>query len=141
MFRVAQMYLIDAEAQYRLNGGGLDPLNQLRTARGLTALTSADVTGNATLVDGTEIPALFKAIQDERGRELLAEGTRLYDLKRWGQGFQRNINSNLSPLVDKSGSYMQEMKQSSSNPKFVWPIPQSELTQNPNFGSQNQGYL
>lgn len=140
MFRIAQMYLIDAEAQYRLNGGGLDPLNQLRTARGLTALQSSDVTGTVTLPDGSTIDALFKAIQDERGRELLGEGTRLYDLKRWGQGFQRDINSYLSSLVDVS-SYLQTMKQPKDSPKFVWPIPQGELTQNPNFGSQNQGYM
>lgn len=144
MFRVAQMYLIDAEAQYRLNGGGLDPLNQLRTARGLTALMTSDVTGTVVINKGAKaeqtINKLLKAIQDERGRELLAEGTRLYDLKRWGQGFQRNINTKLGALVDKQ-SFMQEMVQESSSPKFVWPIPQRELTQNPNFGSQNQGYL
>jgi hypothetical protein len=38
-------------------------------------------------------------------------------------------------------SYLQTMKQTASSPKFVWPIPNSEMTQNPNFGSQNQGYL
>ena len=32
MFRISQMYLVDAEAQYRLDPAkGLDPLNQLRT--------------------------------------------------------------------------------------------------------------
>lgn len=140
IFRVSKMYLVDAEAQYRLNGGGLDPLNDLRTARGLAALTSADVTGDVKLLDGTQIPALFKAIQDEYGREMLAEGSRLYDLKRWGQGFKRNINSALSSFVDTS-SYNQQMTQSVNNPQFVWPIPQRELTQNPNFGSQNLGYM
>lgn len=140
MFRVAQMYLIDAEAQYRLNGGGLDPLNQLRTARGLTALTADDVKDDVTLLDGTKISGLFNAIQEERGREMLAEGTRLFDLKRWGQGFKRDINAKLAPLVDQV-SYLQTMKQTAGSPKFVWPIPNSEMTQNPNFGSQNQGYL
>lgn len=140
MFRISQMYLVDAEAQYRLNGGGLDPLNQLRTARGLTALTADDVKDDVTLLDGTKISGLFNAIQEERGREMLAEGTRLFDLKRWGQGFKRDINAKLAPLVDQV-SYLQTMKQTAGSPKFVWPIPNSELTQNPNFGSQNQGYL
>lgn len=141
MFRISQMYLVDAEAQYRLDPAkGLDPLNQLRTARGLAALAMSDVEKDVTLLDGTKISGLFNAIQEERGREMLAEGTRLYDLKRWGQGFQRNVNTSLAPLVDNV-SYLQTMKQTAGSPKFVWPIPNSELTQNPNFGSQNQGYL
>ena len=141
MFRISQMYLVDAEAQYRLDPSkGLDPLNQLRTARGLAALAMSDVEKDVTLLDGTKISGLFNAIQEERGREMLAEGTRLYDLKRWGQGFQRNVNTSLAPLVDNV-SYLQTMKQTASSPKFVWPIPNSEMTQNPNFGSQNQGYL
>lgn len=141
MFRISQMYLVDAEAQYRLDPAkGLDPLNQLRTARGLTALTADDVKDDVTLLDGTKISGLFNAIQEERGREMLAEGTRLFDLKRWGQGFKRDINAKLDPLVDQV-SYLQTMKQTAGSPKFVWPIPNSELTQNPNFGSQNQGYL
>jgi hypothetical protein len=141
MFRISQMYLVDAEAQYRLDPAkGLDPLNQLRTARGLTALTADDVKDDVTLLDGTKISGLFNAIQEERGREMLAEGTRLFDLKRWGQGFRRNVNTSLAPLVDQV-SYLQTMKQTAGSPKFVWPIPNSEMTQNPNFGSQNQGYL
>ena len=80
------MYLVDAEAQYRLDPAkGLDPLNQLRTARGLAALAMSDVEKDVTLLDGTKISGLFNAIQEERGREMLAEGTRLYDLKRWGR--------------------------------------------------------
>ena len=27
-----------------------------------------------------------------------------------------------------------------NDPKFVWPIPQDEIENNPNFGSQNPGY-
>lgn len=144
MFRIADMYLIDAEAQYRLNpSNGLAPLNELREARGLAALTAADVAGTVTIYEGQDpaqtIDKLFKAIQDERLREFIGEGGRLYDLKRWNQGFVRNINVLLSSLVDVT-SYNQTMQQKNSNPRFVWPIPQSELTQNPNFGQQNQGY-
>ena len=57
---------------------------------------------------------------------MLAEGTRLYDLKRWGQGFQRNVNTSLAPLVDNV-SYLQTMKQTAGSPKFVWPIPNRYL--------------
>ena len=71
---------------------------------------------------------------------MLAESTLLFDLKSLLHVFRRNVNTRLSPLVDNV-SYLQTMKQTAGSPKFVWPIPNSELTQNPNFGSQNQGYL
>lgn len=128
MFRVADMYLIDAEAQYQLNGGGAGPLNDLRQSRGLEAVT---VTG----VD------LWTEIKNERLREMLGEGGRLYDLKRWGDGFQRNFQTSITSLIDiDSKSYNQTMTQVSNNNKFVWPIPQGELSQNPNFGEQNAAY-
>ena len=127
IFRVADMYLIDAEAQYRTQGGdALTPLNALRKARGLGELS---VTGDE----------LFAEIKKECVREFIGEGRRLFDLKRWGDGFQRNGQvAYLSQL--KGGTTVYEMKVEANNPKFVWPIPQREGTNNPNIGQQNEGY-
>ncbi len=128
MFRVAEMYLIDAEAQYRLNGGGLEPLNALRESRGLAAINeSGDL--------------LFSAIKDERAREMIAEGGRLYDLKRWGDGFTRSTQTSLASVIDQSGSYLQTMTKSPEDPRFIWPIPLGETSQNPVIAEQqNPGY-
>ena len=71
--RVAEMYLILAEARLPSNGAtgtGITatPLNDLRAARGL---------GPVAVVDE-------QAVLDERRRELVAEGHRFFDLKRLG---------------------------------------------------------
>lgn len=127
IFRVAEMYLIDAEAQYRTEGGdALAPLNALRKARGLAGLSST----------GDE---LFAEIKKECVREFIGEGRRLFDLKRWGDGFKRDGQAAyLSQL--KGGTTVYEMEVQANNPKLVWPIPQQEGTNNPNIGQQNEGY-
>lgn len=135
IFRIADMYLIDAEAQYQLNGGGLAPLNTLRQSRGLAELGS-EVTGEA----------LWTEIRNERAREFIAEGTRLAELKRWNQGFTRSYqnivgatNSGDGALLIDVNSYRQTYKVEAGLDQFVWPIPLSETAQNPNI-EQNPGY-
>ncbi len=126
VFRIADMYLIDAEAKYRSEGDALTPLNALRESRGLSALESATVTGDD----------LFTEIKNERVRETLGEGQRLTDLKRWNEGISRDYQTSLQNVLRgyiyniPAGTYM-----------FVWPIPQLEMSNNPNIGTQNPGYL
>ena len=127
IFRVAEMYLIDAEAQYHTeNGDALTPLNALRAARGLDAVAST----------GEE---LFADIKKECVREFIGEGRRLFDLKRWGDGFKRNGQTAYLSFL-KGGPAIYEMEVTADNPKFVWPIPQKEGANNPNIGKQNDGY-
>ncbi|WP_205510968.1 RagB/SusD family nutrient uptake outer membrane protein [Longitalea arenae] len=70
IIRLAEMYLISAEAQ-GLNG--LNRLNQLRAARNLSALNPSS------------LEEYQQAVALERRRELLAEGFRWYDLVRTGR--------------------------------------------------------
>lgn len=124
VFRIAEMYLIDAEAQYNLGGDALTPLNALRESRGLDALS----------VSGDE---LLKEIKLERMREMIGEGHRLTDLKRWGDGFYVNPQPAFKTYVRRevvvvdAGDY-----------QFVWPIPQEEISNNRNISDsdQNPGY-
>jgi hypothetical protein len=126
VFRAADMYLIDAEAQYRQNGEGLEPLNALRQARGLDALP-----------DTTTGEALFQEIKNERIREMIGEGHRLTDLKRWHDGFVRDYQSSLASMLrgHKIGTQIP-----ADYFMFTWPIPQEELSNNLNFGAQNANY-
>lgn len=73
VLRLAEMYLINAEALGRVEG--LTYLNDLRTARGLDALSPGDV---------PDADTYLSAILDERRAELNFEGHRLFDLARTG---------------------------------------------------------
>lgn len=73
IIRIAEMYLIAAEAN-KLAGGGLTFLNTLRENRGMADLSSEDVPDEA---------AFLQAVLDERKAELNFEGHRFFDLARY----------------------------------------------------------
>lgn len=130
-FRVAEMYLISAEANARAGAAtsaqSLIRLNNLRTARGLVALSG--ITG----------VTLENAVKDERFRELAFEGFRLWDLKRYGEGFTRRLPQNASILINTSGEVTLNI--AASNDKFTWGIPAGEINTNAGLnGQQNPGW-
>lgn len=126
VFRIAETYLNKAEAQFYINpNAALATLNDLRQARGLNALT--DLSENA----------IFEAIKEERTRELLAEGFRLNDLMRWGEGFTRGEPQNDQIVV--TGANFTNLSVDANNPKFVWGVPTRDLTTNENM-VQNPGW-
>lgn len=126
IFRIAEMYLIAAEAAFRDNDetGARGHLNALRQARGLTAVTTSG-------------PALWNEIKDERFRELAFEGFRLDDLKRWNEGFTRRQPQNKEYL--QSGPNFDEKTVSATDLKFTWGIPERDATVNGNI-VQNEGW-
>jgi hypothetical protein len=130
IFRVAEMYLISAEAAAQTpatESAALTTLNLLRVARGTTPLAG---------LSGT---ALMNAIKDERTRELLCEGFRLDDLKRWKMGVIRKTPQNTAFL--NPGPDFYEKVVPAGDDKFVWGIPTNDLTTNPSLvGQQNPGW-
>ncbi|MDR1055229.1 MAG: RagB/SusD family nutrient uptake outer membrane protein [Prevotellaceae bacterium] len=129
VFRIAEMYLIRAEALAKAgtdDGGALAALNALRTHRGLSALVG--LTGTA----------LFDAIQTERTRELLGEGNRMDDLKRWNIGVTRKAPQN-GGILNPGGI---DLSKPTTDDKFqTWGIPANDILANPNLnGQQNQGW-
>lgn len=75
ILRIAEMYLIIAEAE-GLTGGGLTAINTLRINRGLPALTTGDFEGEEEFQ---------QLVADERLAELNFEGHRFFDLARTGK--------------------------------------------------------
>jgi hypothetical protein len=130
VFRVAEMYLISAEAAAQTpatEAAALTTLNLLRTARGATTLVG---------LTGTN---LMNAIKAERVRELLCEGTRLDDLKRWKMGFSRLAPQNIALL--NTGPDFDQKVVTAGDDKFVWAIPSNDITTNPNIANQqNPGW-
>ncbi len=82
LIRLAEMYLIYAEATYELNGSITDAqldasINKLRARANVASLTNALVNSQPTLT-------MLGEIRRERGIELFGETFRHQDLRRWG---------------------------------------------------------
>ncbi len=124
MFRLADAYLIYAEAALRGGGGStaqaLTYVNALRQRA--FGNTSGDITSGQLTLD---------FLLDERGRELLWEGQRRMDLVRYGKF--------------TGGSYLWSWKggtklgATTDGHLNLYPIPANELSANPNL-VQNPGY-
>lgn len=122
LIRLAEMYLIYAEAKARLDGGtttdskALGYIKALRDRAGVSMPLSIN----------TEF------ILKERARELMWEGHRRTDLIRYGY-----FTSISFPWPYKGG--VSDGKVSLDSYRTVYPILNTDLTQNPNL-DQNEGY-
>jgi hypothetical protein len=116
MFRLAEQYLIRAEARGQENNlpGAIADMNVIRARAGLAALAP-------TLTQ----PQVLAAVAQERRIELFAEwGHRWLDLKRTNQ----------------ATAVLSVLKPSTWQPTAVlWPIPIVQINANP-FLTQNPGY-
>jgi len=131
VFRYADVLLMKAEAEFRLNHPelALPLVNQVRERAGLNDLTSLDgpVSFNMTgpSVAGGE---LFNEI----GREMFLEHNRRQDLIRWG--FWNSNDEwvlpfhNVGDVLKTTGDYLK-----------LYPIGRDKLSANPNL-DQNPGY-
>jgi hypothetical protein len=125
MFRLADVYLMYAEAVLRGGAGGdlstaLNYVNQIRERA--YGDNSGDINQSQLTLD---------FILDERGRELYWECTRRTDLIRFGKF--------------TGGEYIWPWKggvkegTATDNKYDIYPIPSSDITANPNL-VQNPGY-
>ena len=121
VFRVAEMYLIRAEANARKGAA-----NEAAALAALNTLRSARIFGY-TPVTGLTGTALLNAIALERRKELVGEGHRFFDLKRTTRTVNRTDCSSFCTLA-------------SSNRAWAWPIPKPEIDANPAILPQNPGY-
>lgn len=128
IFRIAETYLIAAEAAYHLGDetNSKNYLNDLKTARGISTTTASG-------------SALFEEIKKERTREFAFEGMRLNDLKRWAEPVVRNSPQETGFLVANPANQYIELRKTANDPKLVWPIPTNDMRENNNI-KQNIGY-
>lgn len=115
VFRLAEMYLIRAEARAHLGdlAGAKEDVNKIRSTAGLSDT-------NALSQD-----EILDAILKERRLELFTEfGHRFFDLKR----------------LNKIQSVLSVVKTGWDSHDALFPIPETELNLNPNLQPQNLGY-
>ena len=121
--RLGETYLVAAEAYLKAGNAavGLQRLNAVRTRAGVAPATAGEFT--------------IDYILDERGREMLGEYTRWFDLKRTGKLVERAVlhNYKIPSAANFNGNGGQL--------KILRPIPQIviDLNQNKNF-PQNPAY-
>ena len=122
LFRLADVYLMYAEAVQRGGGGSVDQavdyINLLRTRA-----------NNPQTINASDLTLDF--ILDERGRELYAEGHRRQDLIRYGKFTGGNYNWTWKGNASNGIAIPSNLN--------LYPIPTSSLAANPNL-TQNPGY-
>lgn len=128
-FRIAEMYLVLAEAYARSS-------QMQQAANYLTRLRQGRIPG---YVQDFQAGEVLSEIQDERVRELMGEGFRIQDLKRFGEGVQRHAAQNSSTIYMPSNN--EDFFRDASDFRMIFPIPQEEIDANPQIaGEQNPQY-
>lgn len=166
IIRYAEIYLIKAEAENELNGNTA----VARTAFNMVRARARKTDGSATRTIPADITSTtltkdeFRMkIFDERGLELVGEGQRWFDLVRMRSPLSptqtmyeyqfKTVLSNIANFPRTFPTYNTTTKKFTTTnavyapmlnvtvPKFLlFPIPATEITQNPNFGPQNTGW-
>lgn len=131
LFDISEAYLMKAEAQAWSGdaAGAVETLADLRFARGLSRddFKSTDV---------NEVKAFVKR---ERVREMGGDGTRMTDLKRWGDALDRSDKGPQDPsykylLVTEENT---NFRREADHKMFVWEFPQQEIFANRKLGQTN----
>ena len=125
VLRLAEQFLIRAEAEAQL-GNMADAANDLNTIR-----SRADLGASPTLTVSSSLQQADSAILHERQVELFTEwGHRWFDLVRMDSA---NI------VMGSPGNVCQQKGGAWTSNSQLYPIPQSEITADPNL-TQNLGY-
>lgn len=132
IYRLAETYLMAAEASWRISSNDSDPdalkyINAIRTRANASPITEINQ----------------QAILDEEARELAFEGVRWYTLKRMGVMIEQIQQHAGNVYSDRDGNVVnfQHLARTRIQPHMInWPIPQSEINLlGPDY-PQNDGY-
>jgi hypothetical protein len=136
LFRLAEMYLIRAEAQAEANMDPTAASDELATLRGRANAATDDL-------PPTTMSEMRALILQERGRELHFEGVRRQDLIRYE--FAHGESAQGAPYTTSTDPYAPTytapwlFKEESDGFRALFPIPEAQISVNPNL-QQNPGY-
>jgi hypothetical protein len=158
IFRIGGIMVNYAEAMFemdRFDQGVADAtINLLRTRGEVAPLVVADLTADFDPTRDVDTPPLLWEIRRERAIELMADGYRRDDLRRWKKMayasepklgrwiLQSDYNINIPIQGDAPEGYVQYVP--GTPPQFpdyyyLFPLPSDELVLNPNL-EQNPGW-
>jgi starch-binding outer membrane protein, SusD/RagB family len=141
VMRLADVFLMYAEATNEINGPQADAIALVNRVRRRGNLPALDASKTATKED------FFAAIEQERIIELLGEGHRGFDIRRW-----RAIERVWVPPYDGNGvwridtqaanqqRYFQNTSELTYQQNYIFRIPPGERERNPNL-TQNKPWL
>jgi hypothetical protein len=128
--RYAEVLLLYAEAQNEADGApnatAYAALKQIRDRAQLTTPDLASFNNSS----------FREAVWRERWHELCYEGILWFDMVRLRKVFNENTNG----FDDFIGHVNLSTNQALQSKHLLFPLPQSELLNNPNLGQQNPGY-
>ncbi|MET4106299.1 RagB/SusD family nutrient uptake outer membrane protein [Hymenobacter sp. UYP22] len=142
VYRLAETYLIAAEANFYLNN-----LTQARDYINVVRRRAA-AAGKTTQMEITTSQVTIDFILDERARELCGEFTRWYDLKRTtttsgaSQLLTRIRNTSITPALRNQGGGVYGSNAAVNIKDFhvLRPVPQTEIDRTSGKITQNPGY-
>ena len=159
IFRMGEIYLIYAESAFELGRFNQDiadnTINKLRARGGVDALGLGSVTADWDPTRDPSVDPILWEIRRERAVEMMGEGVRLDDLRRWrkmdyatdvklGRWVRQSDYPNFNHPIqnDAPEGYIQLVPNPA--PEFpdyyyLYPLPSDELALNPNL-EQNPGW-
>ncbi len=131
VIRYADVLLMLAECDNELSkpDEAVKYINMVRTRSGMPGINNGDAWMRASSKD-----EIFERIKHERAVELVLEGHRYNDLKRWGLLKQAMTG----PIMDIVGNTL-FIRQPFTDNLLLWPIPTTARDHNPNL-AQNPGW-
>ncbi|HVI48116.1 MAG TPA: RagB/SusD family nutrient uptake outer membrane protein [Chitinophaga sp.] len=129
-FRLAETYLIAAEAQMRMGNtqAAADLVNAVRMRAARQGSTPAETQQNQLLMKITPADMNIDFLLDERGRELIGEQLAWFDLKRTGKLLERVKKHNPEAAANILPIHV------------LRPIPQDQIDRSSTPFPQNKGY-
>jgi len=137
--RYADVLLMYAEAKVQLgeiDDSVYEAINEVRQR----PTVELDPISPATHSDAE---SLMNYLMDERAREFVFEGLRLFDIHRWGIGDEVTGKALGAHYENDDGDvylYDAGFSRTFSEHHHLWPIPQAEINSNSEISQNNPGY-
>ena len=150
VMRLAEMYLIYAEAKIELGEIDQSVLDAINTVRARAYSVEVSDTSNYPVVTTTDQSELRKIVRRERRVELAFEGLRYFDVKRWDLGPEvldgplygsrlGSVNFETGEVNWSEERLIPEVRNFIPERNYLLPIPQGQIDLNPEL-TQNPGY-